>query len=62
MTTDFASGYDYAYSVAVQADGKIVVAGDSSNQGSSTQSDFALARCNQNGSLEPLRHRRQGDH
>ena len=49
VTTDF-GGYDAANSVAVQADGQVVVAGDSgedpSNEG------IALARYNTNGSLD----------
>lgn len=45
VTTDFGGG-DYAYAVAIQADGKIIVAGTSG-------SDFALARYNSDhGSLD----------
>jgi uncharacterized delta-60 repeat protein len=47
QTTDF-GGPDAAYGVAVQADGKIVAAG-----GGGTGGDFALARYNPNGSLDP---------
>ncbi len=47
--TDFAFGTDQANAVAVQSDGKIVVAGSSS---SDTDSNFALARYNPNGSLD----------
>jgi uncharacterized delta-60 repeat protein len=47
--TDFAFGNDQANAVAVQSDGKIVVAGSSS---SDTDSNFALARYNPNGSLD----------
>jgi len=46
---------DYARSVAIQPNGKIVVAGDSSNIGSDFTvegSDFALVRLNPNGSLD----------
>ena len=44
------SGQDIAQSVAVQSDGKIVLAG---NVGAGTaNSDFALARYNANGSLD----------
>jgi len=43
QTTDFAEGHDYPYAVAIQADGKIVVAG-SSYQGFSTGNDIVLAR------------------
>jgi uncharacterized delta-60 repeat protein len=51
VTTDFASPNDQAKSVAVQLDGKIVVAGAASpfiNRGF----DFALARYNSNGTLD----------
>ncbi len=49
VTTDFGSPSDFAYSVALQADGKIVVAGTSHN---GSNSDFALARYNPDGSLD----------
>ena len=42
VTTDIRSGGDEAYSVAVQADGKILVAGDTYNDGYS----FALVELN----------------
>jgi len=45
LTTDFASGYDYANSVAIQRDGKIVVAGGGFG-------DFAIARYNTDGTLD----------
>ncbi len=45
LTTDLGSLYDFANSVVVQPDGKIVVAGDS-------DSNFALVRYNSNGSLD----------
>ena len=48
VTTDFGS-YDSAYSVAIQADGKIVAAGSSAN---TSDFDFALARYNRDGSLD----------
>ncbi len=48
VTTAFGTGYDEAYSVTVQADGKIIVAG-SANNGSE---DFALIRYNADGSLD----------
>lgn len=48
--TDFSSGSDEAYAVALQTDGKIVVAGRSSGDG--TYSDIALARYNTNGTLD----------
>jgi uncharacterized delta-60 repeat protein len=50
VTTDFGGDFDGAYSVAIQGDGKIVVAGESYN--GSKQFDFALARYNSNGSLD----------
>jgi uncharacterized delta-60 repeat protein len=50
LTTDF-GGYDLGYSVAVQADGKILVAGYTRNY-SSGSIDFALARYNSDGSLD----------
>ncbi len=49
QTTSFGLTADYANSVAVQANGKIVVAGESYKDGSS---DFALVRYNSNGSLD----------
>uniref|UniRef100_A0AAU2K1G8 Calcium-binding protein n=1 Tax=Streptomyces sp. NBC_00049 TaxID=2903617 RepID=A0AAU2K1G8_9ACTN len=45
VTTDFTGGADQAFSVALQADGKIVAAGGRSG-------DFALARYNADGSLD----------
>ena len=50
LTTDL-SGLDYGSSVAVQRDGKIVVAGSSADN-SSGNDDFALVRYNANGSLD----------
>jgi uncharacterized delta-60 repeat protein len=50
VTTDFSKGPDQAFAVAIQSDGKIVVAG--SARTSSTEYDFALARYNANGSLD----------
>ena len=50
VTTDFAgSGEDVAQAVAIQADGKIVAAGFADVPGR----DFALARYNTDGSLDP---------
>ena len=48
VTTPIGSDKAYAYSVAVQADGKIVVAGNSY----SSNSDLTLVRYNANGSLD----------
>ncbi|MDZ4405030.1 LamG-like jellyroll fold domain-containing protein [Prosthecobacter sp.] len=45
QSTDFGTNQEYATSVALQSDGKIVLAGDCSN-------DFALARYNADGSLD----------
>jgi len=45
VTTDFDSSYDEAYSVAIQPDGKIVLAGQ-------TQFDFGVIRYNPDGSLD----------
>jgi uncharacterized delta-60 repeat protein len=50
QTTDFVGGHDGAHSVALQADGKIVAAGQASFGLLGT--DFALARYNPNGSLD----------
>ncbi|HKQ78922.1 MAG TPA: SBBP repeat-containing protein [Blastocatellia bacterium] len=51
VATDFAGSNDFALSVALQQNGKIVVAGYASNSGSG--SDFALARYNEDGALDP---------
>jgi uncharacterized delta-60 repeat protein len=52
VTTDFAGRVDRAFAVAVQADGKIVVAGYSYDSGIFDSSDFALVRYNTDGSLD----------
>ena len=49
LTTPIGSSADFANSMAVQADGKIVVAGSSYN---GSNDDFALARYNADGSLD----------
>jgi uncharacterized delta-60 repeat protein len=49
VTTDFAAGADEAFAVAIQGDGKIVAAGSAAISGV----DFALARYNSDGSLDP---------
>jgi uncharacterized delta-60 repeat protein len=49
VTTDFAGLDDSAISVAVEPNGKIVVAGDTFT---GTDSDFALARYNRDGTLD----------
>jgi uncharacterized delta-60 repeat protein len=48
-TTDFAGGADFGRAVALQSDGKIVVAGTGAIGGNR---DFVLARYNSNGSLD----------
>jgi len=49
VTTEIGSGDDYGQSVAIQSDGKIVVAGYSNN---GSNHDFALARYNTDGSVD----------
>ena len=49
VTTAIGSADDYANSVAIQSDGKIVVAGYSDN---GSNGDFALVRYNTDGSLD----------
>src|SRR5215475_1919847 len=51
VTTDFGGPYDQAESVAVQPDGRIVVAGAAARL-TNTGFDFALARYNSNGTLD----------
>jgi len=53
-TTDFTSKDDYANSVAIQADGKIVVAGSSGDEyyGELNNSNISIARYNTDGSLD----------
>ncbi|MGI8603944.1 MAG: hypothetical protein ACR2OZ_13240 [Verrucomicrobiales bacterium] len=50
VTTDIGSSHDYGESVAVQNDGKIVVAGDSKN--ASADEDVALVRYTSTGALD----------
>src|SRR5881396_965906 len=50
VTTDFAGGSDKAAAIAIQSDGKIVVAGLAFN--TRGNDDFALARYNPDGSLD----------
>ncbi|HYI02635.1 hypothetical protein [Hyalangium sp.] len=50
VTTAFGNGTDRAFAITVQADGKIVVGGESTVTG--TGQDFALARYNADGSLD----------
>ena len=49
VTISFGMGFGAASAVALQADGRIVAAGDASGP---TSNDFALARLNPNGSLD----------
>jgi uncharacterized delta-60 repeat protein len=49
LTTALGTGSDKAYSVALQADGRILVAGSSSN---GSNDDFAVTRYNADGSLD----------
>lgn len=51
VVTAIGDDSDRAWAVAIQADGKIVVAGES-NSGSTSGVDFALARYNANGTLD----------
>lgn len=51
ITTAIGTGNDFGLSIAIQTDGKIVVAGFSDN---GTNADFALVRYNTNGSLDNL--------
>jgi hypothetical protein len=48
VTTDFSTGKDLAFGVAIQANGKIVAAGGARGGGGR----FALARYNANGTLD----------
>ncbi len=51
VTTDILGNDDEARTVAIQSDGKIVVAGTAYNS-TNTSNDFALARYNPNGSID----------
>ena len=51
LTIDFGFSYDIGSGVAVQSDGKIVVAGQSYS-GAATSNDFAVVRLNADGSLD----------
>ena len=52
QTTDF-GGFDVAYGVTLQGDGKIVAVGGGGTAAGGFGGDFALARYNPNGSLDP---------
>jgi len=51
VTTDFFGGPDHSRAIAIQTDGKILVAGNGRTAGGSTN-DFAVARYNSDGSLD----------
>ena len=51
VTLDFFKKDDEAHAVVIQADGKIVVAGEAANP-AHTSSDFALARFNPDGGVD----------
>jgi uncharacterized delta-60 repeat protein len=51
VVTDFAGGKDGAFDILVQSHGRLLVAGSATR--SPTGADFALARYNPNGSLDP---------
>jgi uncharacterized delta-60 repeat protein len=53
VTTDFTGQFDGAFGVAVQRDGKIVVAGAGYPTTNVGPRDFAVARYNRDGSLDP---------
>lgn len=50
VTTDFFNNFDDAFDLAIQPDGKIIVVGTTF---SVSATDFAIARYNSNGSLDP---------
>jgi len=51
VTVDFDGGNDFCNAIALQSDGKIVVAGSTDNLVGNT--DFAIARLNADGTLDP---------
>ncbi len=52
VTTDLAGNLDKAHSIARQSDGKLVVAGETLSNGLDPSYNFALARYNEDGSLD----------
>jgi uncharacterized delta-60 repeat protein len=52
LTTNFTDGLDGANGIALQSDGRILVAGIAGLGGNPEHSDFALARYNSDGSLD----------
>ncbi|TMK87203.1 MAG: hypothetical protein E6G40_06645 [Actinobacteria bacterium] len=53
LALSFGYGDDFAWGVALQPDGKIVVAGEGAKNFYATGSDIAVARLNTDGSLDP---------
>jgi uncharacterized delta-60 repeat protein len=53
VMTDFDQSTDIAHAVAMQADGKIVVVGTTYRNTDYSSEDFAIARYNANGTLDP---------
>lgn len=53
VTTDFGGRGDFGLAVALQSDGKIVAAGNSSSTAGAFSLSFAVARYNPNGTLDP---------
>jgi uncharacterized delta-60 repeat protein len=51
-TTDFANGFDEAYSIALQSDGSIIAAGTALDSNGGSGFDMALARYNNEGALD----------
>ncbi|GAB6139596.1 hypothetical protein JCM14076_03250 [Methylosoma difficile] len=52
ITTSISLDFDYGYSLAVQADGKIILAGTTVSNLNSDDTDFAVIRYNTDGSLD----------
>jgi len=53
LTTAIGSSHDDGRSVAIQSDGKIVVAGYSYTTAAAGSADFAVVRYNADGTLDP---------
>jgi uncharacterized delta-60 repeat protein len=53
QTTDFGGTFDGAFGVALQGDGKIIAGGLGRNLGAASGGDFALARYDFSGTLDP---------
>lgn len=52
VLTDFFGGFDQATALAIQPDGKIIVAGEAAPSDKGFDADFALARYDSNGNLD----------